>query len=207
MQDPGFPSSEAAGAGSGAVSPPSSSFQSDQFMSALVIQSGSQKGKKLVLPPNREVLVGRDEDCQIRLASSLVSRRHCTLEATPAGIRITDLQSQNGTFVNDVAITTPTVLAAGDLVRIGSTQFQVAGPKPAVEPSVAKPAAAISEHAIADWLSDDEIPVAQEPSETTVLTHAAMPAPPATAKQPTPPADEAAEVIRRHWAAKHTPPG
>ena len=44
--------------------------------------------------------IGRHDDCQIRIRSSQVSRRHC--EVLPEGdtLMVRDLGSSNGTFVN-----------------------------------------------------------------------------------------------------------
>ena len=86
-------------------------------MPELVIQSGKLQGKRLVLPA-KQMVVGRDEDCDLRIGSALVSRKHCVLQNTPEGILVTDLGSQNGTYVNDIPITGPTILREGDILRI-----------------------------------------------------------------------------------------
>jgi transcriptional regulator with GAF, ATPase, and Fis domain len=53
-----------------------------------------------------------------------VSRRHVSLEFTPRGLRVTDLDSTNGTLVNGVAIGEAYVLG-GDRVRVGETMLFV----------------------------------------------------------------------------------
>ena len=177
-------------------------------MSELVIQSGKLQGKRLTLPA-KEMFVGRDEKCDLRIGSDLVSRKHCSLKSTPEGIIITDLGSQNGTYVNDIPITSPTLLREGDVIRIGSTLMSVPAaqkPKGAPVPAVPK----FSDDEIADWLSDSGSHISN--SDTAVLrsdsaaTSTEVPIP---AAKPTPavkpPAkalsvkDEAAEVIRKHW--------
>ncbi len=46
--------------------------------------------------------VGRTESCEIRIEDDTVSREHATLEALGDGrIRLTDLQSSNGTWVRE----------------------------------------------------------------------------------------------------------
>mgnify|MGYP003330329378 CR=1 FL=1 len=97
-------------------------------MAELIIQSGKLKGKRLVLPA-KEMVVGRDESCDLRIASSLVSRKHCVIKNSPEGIVVTDLESQNGTHVNDMPISEPTLLHEGDVLRIGSTVLAVPLPK------------------------------------------------------------------------------
>lgn len=53
-------------------------------------------------------LVGRAEDCDIQIPSDLnhlqVSRHHCLLEIHPPLVRLRDLGSTNGTFVNGAKI-------------------------------------------------------------------------------------------------------
>jgi predicted component of type VI protein secretion system len=183
-------------------------------MSELIIQSGKLQGKRLALPA-KEMVVGRDEKCDLRIGSDLVSRKHCTLKSSPEGIVVTDLGSQNGTFVNDIAITGPTLLREGDIIRIGSTLMSV----PTTQKSKGAPnPAKVSDNEIADWLNDSGSIFSN--TDTAVLRNDAAPAPPPqpaasitapTSARPAVPAmkpapvkvlsvkDEAAEVIRKHW--------
>src|SRR4029077_4784589 len=66
--------------------------------------------------------VGRDSSNQILLTDPSVSRAHCVMEATPAGYRLKDLESRNGTFVNGIPIRTHE-LQNGDRVEIGRSAF------------------------------------------------------------------------------------
>ncbi|MBA4031499.1 MAG: hypothetical protein C0478_11515 [Planctomyces sp.] len=101
-------------------------------MAELLIRSGSSTGQRLSLPP-RELVVGRDESADIRLNSALVSRRHCrvspgvVLRPGVETLVVEDLGSQNGTFVNEVAITAATTLEPGDRLRVGAMIFELAG--------------------------------------------------------------------------------
>jgi DNA-binding NtrC family response regulator len=60
-----------------------------------------------VLPGHGSVTLGRGEDCDIRIDSRSVSRRHAILHVGPA-LRIQDLGSANGTFVRDARVSTET---------------------------------------------------------------------------------------------------
>ena len=52
-------------------------------------------------PLNRErILIGRDEVCDIRVPSHLVSRHHALLVISSEGVQLVDLGSTNGTFVD-----------------------------------------------------------------------------------------------------------
>src|SRR5262245_57339973 len=53
--------------------------------------------------PSR-ALVGKSPACDVRLTDAEVSRRHAALELVGRRLRITDLGSTNGTFVDGVAI-------------------------------------------------------------------------------------------------------
>ena len=92
-------------------------------MAELIIRTGKQKGKKIRLSLT-DVVVGRDEDCQIRLDTDDVSRRHCSLKPSPKGWLIQDLGSRNGTCVNGERIENETLLQHGDLLGIGPVEFQ-----------------------------------------------------------------------------------
>ena len=83
--------------------------------------SGKHKGAIFAL--NEELLViGRETAAHLCIADSSVSRRHSKIEKKDDGFVITDLESLNGTFVNDVPVKRRK-LQHGDRVRIGDSQF------------------------------------------------------------------------------------
>jgi hypothetical protein len=174
-------------------------------MIELIVQSGKHQGKILRLPSEGEVLIGRDETCQIRLASNDVSRHHCVLRMTSDGVLARDLDSRNGTFLNETLMEEETLLKPGDILRIGPIVLQVPG-------SQIAPLRAASDDDIASWLSIGTGEVAEPSSrDTTVIPRPAAldNPPPAPVPPPAPPreasrqfrsvAEEAADIIRRHW--------
>ena len=83
--------------------------------------SGKHKGAIFAL--NEEPLViGRETAANLCIADASVSRRHSRIERKDDGFVITDLESLNGTFVNDLPVKTR-LLEHGDRVRIGDSQF------------------------------------------------------------------------------------
>lgn len=95
-----------------------------QMEVALKVVEGKQTGT--LIPLNKEkFLIGREEDCQLRPNSDLVSRHHCVIAVDDFTVRIRDLGSTNGTFVNDQRITTQVVLKQGDSIRIGKLAFEM----------------------------------------------------------------------------------
>ncbi|HEY0765255.1 MAG TPA: sigma 54-interacting transcriptional regulator [Pyrinomonadaceae bacterium] len=87
----------------------------------LAAVSGKLKGA--VFAVNDEPLViGRDTAANLCIADASVSRRHSCIEKKDTGFLITDLESLNGTFVNDVPVKSR-LIEHGDRVRIGNVQF------------------------------------------------------------------------------------
>ena len=83
------------------------------------------------------VLVGTSPACDIRLSDPLASRRHCAFEQTGRRLRLADLGSTNGTFVNGVEVI-EAWLDGGEVVLVGGTTFHVrkdAMPKTALLPA------------------------------------------------------------------------
>jgi predicted component of type VI protein secretion system len=118
----------------------------------LIILSGKHQGKRLTLPEG-EAVIGRDETCQIRLATTEVSRQHCRLMCEGDQVIVHDLGSRNGTLINDVAIHGQAALQPGDILRVGPVAFQLAGKKSTTAGSTKK---SPSDDSIMDWLADEE---------------------------------------------------
>src|SRR5207302_10961 len=71
-------------------------------------------------------LIGRDPACQLRPASPLVSNRHCAILSRDGQVLIRDLDSTNGTFLNDESVKGERPLGPGDWLRVGPLDFDVA---------------------------------------------------------------------------------
>ncbi len=52
------------------------------------------------LGDSEEVMIGRDEHCDIRIENASVSREHCVIERQGVGLVLRDLASTGGTFVS-----------------------------------------------------------------------------------------------------------
>jgi DNA-binding winged helix-turn-helix (wHTH) protein len=77
--------------------------------------------RRFILMPG-ENLIGRNPECAIWIDASGVSRRHARvrLDAGGATAAIEDLNSTNGTFVNDVRVESARSLDDGDVVQVAS---------------------------------------------------------------------------------------
>jgi len=72
------------------------------------------------------VIVGREDSCEITVNDDSVSRRHARIEPMADSYGVVDLQSTNGTYVNDARVTLQK-LKDGDYVRIGKGIFRFLG--------------------------------------------------------------------------------
>jgi pSer/pThr/pTyr-binding forkhead associated (FHA) protein len=71
------------------------------------------------------LLIGREADCDLRPAGEFVSRHHCALLLDGFTLRVRDLGSKNGTFVNGhrIAAAAVPLLHNADLISVGETTF------------------------------------------------------------------------------------
>src|SRR6476619_2847201 len=87
----------------------------------LAAVSGKLKGAVFAVG-DEALVIGRDTAASLCIADVSVSRRHSRIEKKETGFVITDLESLNGTFVNDVPVK-QRMLEHGDRVRIGDSLF------------------------------------------------------------------------------------
>lgn len=75
---------------------------------------------------DKPVIIGRGEDCDVRILDNSVSRRHARIEHLEDGFHVLDMQSTNGSFVNDVASKegNSILLKDGDYLRIGNCIYR-----------------------------------------------------------------------------------
>jgi eukaryotic-like serine/threonine-protein kinase len=66
----------------------------------LHVRNGIGFDQELVFENRAMCVVGRGKECFLRIPQLEVSRRHCQLDIDPPHVRIRDLGSRNGTFLN-----------------------------------------------------------------------------------------------------------
>lgn len=113
----------------------------------LVVVSESQSGREIPIA-GEKFLIGRGEECQLRPASSLVSRKHCLISVAQGQVAIEDCGSRNGTFVNDEKISARRVLNNGDRIRVGVLAFDLHISIPAGLETPKRPAVTSVEEAV-----------------------------------------------------------
>ena len=110
----------------------------------LTITEGVLKGEEYFFHDSAQWVLGRSPDCDIALPMDLlhrdISRHHCAFEIDPPTVRVRDLNSLNGTYVNGEKIgqrlnplargesdhaRATRELRDGDEVRVGDTTIRI----------------------------------------------------------------------------------
>ena len=107
----------------------------------LTVLTGPHKGRKFCFRGTTQCKLGRADDCFVQFYGTardqLISRHHCQLDIDDSGIRIRDLGSSNGTYVNtqrldpaaetvaNCAACPGAVLSDGDVISLGGITLQV----------------------------------------------------------------------------------
>jgi diguanylate cyclase (GGDEF)-like protein len=91
----------------------------------LVCIYGPELGRRWTVDGN-DLLIGRDESCDVVVGVDTASRRHCRIAARGGGAALRDLGSTNGTWLNDrtLAAHGDHDVRSGDLIRVGSAIFK-----------------------------------------------------------------------------------
>jgi hypothetical protein len=94
-----------------------------EFMAKLTIKTGCQAGREIELKEglNR---IGRNPDNDISIPEPSISSFHCEIQVAEISTSIRDLNSTNGTFINQKPVT-KAVLQKGDLLTLGDIDFAV----------------------------------------------------------------------------------
>ena len=93
--------------------------------SCLVTIYGPNLGKKYILD-EPEITIGRDASNQVCVELDNVSRKHCRITVKDTKVFLRDLNSTNGTYLNDEEVPPPEefVLRSGDLIKVGGAIYK-----------------------------------------------------------------------------------
>lgn len=97
-----------------------------EMAARLLVQSSSEPGLKVgeYLALGENTVLGRSNACNLVLADPFASQEHARITFHGGQYWLEDMGSTNGTYLNEVRLERPTVLANGDMVRIGGVTFQ-----------------------------------------------------------------------------------
>jgi len=126
-----------------------------------------QGTEEVLYLPSGETLLGRKPDraTLVVRGDSYISGLHCRLVASVEHLDVTDLGSTNGTYINSERCTPDHALplAAGDILRLGSTDLEVV---------YEEPAEAAAEPGGAESTAESAAPAVGEPADTEPETEA-----------------------------------
>lgn len=89
---------------------------SDKEFPVIFAQAGELQGQRWIL--KKELMIGREPDCDIIIPDRQVSRHHARFTLDSKGALVEDLGSKNGTYCNGAQIVEPSSLSDGDLISI-----------------------------------------------------------------------------------------
>ena len=99
---------------------PEATLDGLNFHLAILAPSDAARRIPLTTAP---LIIGRSKPADLVVPMAEVSRRHCRIQLSGGTVLATDLESTNGTFVDDIRITEPTTLRPGCKLRIGSCEM------------------------------------------------------------------------------------
>lgn len=97
-----------------------------QRMPGIILSIRTEQGKDSVRHFSQpEILIGRDPKCDLPMLDEALSAHHARLAYHHGQWWLEDLESTNGTFLNNERLTTPAVVIAGDHFKCGNTGFDI----------------------------------------------------------------------------------
>jgi pSer/pThr/pTyr-binding forkhead associated (FHA) protein len=115
----------------------------------LKVVQGKLKGKRdesarlEVAISKARFVIGTAEDCNMRCPSSTISPHHCEITVDGDKVRLRDLGSESGTFLNDERLDSEQAIQSGDQLQVGRLRFEFV-----IEPTTKKA------DAVDDFVSD-----------------------------------------------------
>src|SRR5579863_5814834 len=99
----------------------------------LLVAHAKADAKQIAL--GRETLIGRSPECNLRIASGQVSRKHCVIKVDDMHVSVRDLGSANGTRLNGQTITAEVDMpvAPGSTLVVGPLKFIVQFSVPSID--------------------------------------------------------------------------
>lgn len=97
-------------------------FKGDEFHCLEMIEGKAPQTRFVVSPLGLKI--GRNAPADIVLSGSGISRAHCMVELADDRLRVLDLNSTNGTFIDDKRINRTAFLDIGSVLRVGDFAFR-----------------------------------------------------------------------------------
>ncbi|WP_300974513.1 TIR domain-containing protein [Sphingomonas sp. LHG3406-1] len=89
---------------------------------ALEIAVDGRLERRFVVTANG-LRIGRTPPSDVILADPMISRAHCLVELADDRLRVTDLRSTNGTFIDGIKVTGSAFLEIGSVLKVGKVEL------------------------------------------------------------------------------------
>ncbi len=89
----------------------------------LVVERAPGHEPGMIYDLDGDLVLGRGDRAEIRLEDPFASSRHARIYEQGNSVVVEDLDSTNGTYLNEELLQTPRPLHPGDRVRIGDSEF------------------------------------------------------------------------------------
>ena len=90
----------------------------------LIVHGGKNEGAVIAIN-KPQFIIGRLPECNLRIESKALSRRHAQIDVKDGSVTVKDLGSTNGTFVDGQKITGEVELKNGQTLRVGPLETTV----------------------------------------------------------------------------------
>ena len=97
-------------------------YGAEEQIHCLELNIGDQLEKRYIIS-RTGLKIGRAAPADIILSDARVSRTHCMVELSDDGVQVSDMNSTNGTYVDDERIHGTEVLDVGSTLRVGNVSF------------------------------------------------------------------------------------
>ncbi|OTG96595.1 FHA domain-containing protein [Acinetobacter sp. ANC 4654] len=116
---------------------------------------------------DRDMVVGRHQSADIVLQAAEISRKHAAFLLKDQALWVQDLNSSNGSFVNDLRIEHETLLKEGDIVQFASLKFSVLAPAQQIVAVTMESTEVVSDPIVTQ---PEVIPATEQPSEAVAVS-------------------------------------
>lgn len=102
-----------------------SSQKSKQAIPPIILEAQIEEEKSKRRFRQKEIFLGRDPSVDFPLNNETISLRHCKISHNNKQWWVKDLESTNGTYLNNEPVKTETIITNGDQLRLGKVEILI----------------------------------------------------------------------------------
>jgi pSer/pThr/pTyr-binding forkhead associated (FHA) protein len=102
-----------------------SSQKTKQAIPPIILEAQIEEEKSKRRFRQKEIFLGRDPSVDFPLNNETISLRHCKISHNNKQWWVKDLESTNGTYLNNEPVKTETIITNGDQLRLGKVEILI----------------------------------------------------------------------------------